>query len=102
MSMDTLAAGLFDAAVIHIGRAAPSHLADWLGVDTTARLTHLLRAKQSGNRLRGYDPLTDPSTTYAFLFDALRGGPAALNVAAHSSSHGDAMGLAKHRVVVAH
>jgi len=99
MSMGSVAAGLFDAAVIHIGRAAPSHLAEWLGVDATSRLTLLLRGFQAKNPLRGYDPLTDPSTTYSFLFNALRGGSTVLNVAARSPRHGGELGLAKHRVV---
>ncbi len=97
--MDTLGAALFDAAVIHIGRAAPSRLSEWLGVDTSTRVTLLLRGFQAKNPLRGYDPLTDPSTTYAFLFNALQGGPTALNVAAHSHRYGGELGLAKHRVV---
>lgn len=99
MSMGSLAAGLFDAAVVHIGRAAPSHLADWLGSETTARLTLLLRGFQAKNPLRGYDPLTDPRTTSAFLFNALRGGPTALKVDALSPRHGGEIGLAKYRVV---
>lgn len=101
MAMHTLAVGLFDAAVIHIGRVAPRNLADWLGLDTTARLRGLLRRFQAQNRLRGYDPLTDPSTTCGFSFTALRGGPTALNVSANSPRHGGEIGLAKHRVVVA-
>lgn len=99
MSMASLGAGLLDAAVIHIGRAPPRDLAEWLGVDTTRRLTLLLRGFQAKNPLRGYDPLTDPSTTYSFLFNAVRGGPTALNVAARSPRHGGELGLANHRVV---
>jgi hypothetical protein len=97
--MYDLGVGLFDAAALHIGRAAPSDLGHWLGADAALRLASILRGIQSRNGLRGYDPLKDASTTAAFLFRALRGGPTALDLAAQSPRHGGELGLGKFRVV---
>ena len=99
LSMRSLGTGLFDAAVIHVGRAAPGDLVNWLGLDTTARLAFMLRGFQANEPLRGHDPLKAPSKTCAFLYNALRGGPTALDLAAQSPRHGGELGLAKHRVV---
>lgn len=99
LSMLSLGTGLFDAAVVHVGRAAPGDLVNWLGLDTTARLAFMLRGFQANEPLRGHDPLKDPSKTCAFLYNALRGGPTALDLAAQSPRHGGELGLAKHRVV---
>lgn len=99
LSMYDLGVGLFDAAALHIGRAAPSDLGHWLGADAALRLASILRGIQSRNGLRGYDPLKDASTTAAFLFRALRGGPTALDLAAQSPRHGGELGLGKFRVV---
>ena len=99
MSFDTLAAGLRDAAVIHIGGAAPTQLAAWLGPDAAAQLAWLLQHLKARNRLNGYDPLTDRSRTSGFLFSALRGGPTALDTAAHSPHTGASLGLPDLRLI---
>jgi hypothetical protein len=99
LCMHTLAVGLLDAAVIHIGRAAPAHLASWLGADVAGRLTRILRGVQAQNPLRGYDPLTDPSATSGFLFRALQGGPTRLDVG-DPPRHGSPLAGAAHRVVL--
>lgn len=99
MSFDTLAAGLLDAAVIHIGGAAPTQLAAWLGPDAAAQLAWLLQHLKARNRLIGYDPLTDRSRTSGFLFSALRGGPTALDTAAHSPHTGASLGLPDLRLI---
>lgn len=96
---DTLASGLLDAAVIHIGRAAPSQLADWLGSEAAGRLVRLLQFYKARNPLRGYDPLTDLSTRCGFLFSALRGGPTRLDTAAMSVHTGGRLGLPDLRVI---
>ena len=99
MAPDTLAVGLFDAAVLHIGRAAPGDLVGWLDPDDTKRLRRLLQRFQARNRLRGYDPLDDLSTTPGFVSRALRGGPTALNTEQRSPQRGGKIGLADLRVV---
>lgn len=99
LSMYDLGLALFDAAVLHVGRAAPSDLGHWLGADEVSRLSSILRGIQARNPLRGYDPLTDASTTAAFVFRALRGGPTALDLTAQSPRRGGELGLGKLRVV---
>lgn len=99
VSMHTLAVGLLDAAVIHVGRAAPAGLAEWLGADVVARAAWILRGMEAQNGLRGYDPLADPSATSAFLFNALRGGPTRLDVG-DPPRHGSPLPGVAHRVVL--
>lgn len=99
VSMHTLAVGLLDAAVIHVGRAAPAGLAEWLGADVVARAAWILRGMQAQNGLRGYDPLADPSATSAFLFNALRGDPTRLDVG-DPPRHGSPLPGVAHRVVL--
>jgi len=99
MCLDTLAVGLLDAAVIHIGTAAPAQLASWLGPEATAQLARLLQRFKARNPLRGHDPLTDLSATCGFLFRALRGGPTALATAAHAPQTGGRLGVADLRVI---
>lgn len=99
MSYATLAAGLLDAAVIHIGVAAPAQLAGWLGAEAAGQLLRLLERTRARNPLRGYDPLADGSLPCGFLFRALRGGPTALDTAAHAAQTGGRLGLVDLRVV---
>lgn len=99
MCYDTLAVGLFDAAILHIGAAAPENLAFWLGWRSAARLPQLLKVFKDRNRLRGYDPLTDTSKTCGFLVSALRGGRTALVTAAHLPQTGGRLGLRELRVI---
>lgn len=98
-SFATLAAGLLDAAVIHIGVAAPPQLAGWLGAEAAAQLLRLLERTRARNPLRGYDPLADRSQPCGFLFSALRGGPTALDTAARAAQTGGRLGLVDLRVV---
>ncbi len=98
-SFDTLAAGLFDAAVIHIGIAAPAQLTSWLGPEASGQLIALLEMFRARNRLIGYEPLADLSMPCGFVFAALRGGTTALDTVASSSQTGARLGLPDLRVV---
>ncbi len=94
-----LATGLFEAAVIHIGRAGPPDLAAWLGGDATRALWSMLEGIRARDPQRGYDPLRDASKPAGWLAAALNGGPTAFSPSSRVSRRGGSLGLADLRVV---
>lgn len=95
----TLAAGLRDAAVLHIGIAAPAQLERWLGREAAANVVWLLQHSKASNRLNGYDPLTDLSRPAGYLYNALRGGLTALDTTPLATHKGGPFGLPDLRIV---